>query len=271
MKSILGMTVGLLVSGGAQAACSAADQAALEKFDRDWSAAGQSGDRAAMQAFYADDYLDLQPGAPAGREQTLDAALRDLAALKASGKPAPDLHHDFYQIHCTPHSALITHRNWGVEGEGAHAFTWNTRSIHQLEKRDGKWLVVGNATHPVSDEQRVGWLDLEWNQAELAADKGWFERTLSDDFIGVNSRTGAREDKALTLAGIGKGKVDVADTTDMETRVHGDSAIVTGVYHTRGIDEKGKAFDRKLRYIDTFVRNDGRWQLVSSQGTEIRD
>lgn len=271
MKTLLGIAFGLLASGGAQAACSAAAQAALEKFDRDWSAAGRAGDRAAMAAFYAEDYLDLQPGAVSGRDHALDGAMRDAAALKASGKPAPDLHHDFYQIHCTPNSALITHRNWGVAGEGAQARTWNTRSIHHLEKRDGRWVVVGNATHPVSDEQVVGWLDLEWNQAELANDTAWFERTLADEFIGVSSRTGALEDKAQTLAGIGKNKVTVADTSDMQAMVEGDHALVTGVYHTRGTGEDGKAYDRRLRYIDTFVKRDGRWQMMSSQGTEMRD
>ena len=132
-------------------------------------------------------------------------------------------------------------------------------------------MVVGNATHPVSDEQVVGWLDLEWNKAELANDTAWFERTLADEFIGVSSRNGLREDKAQTIAGVGKSKVSVADTTDMETAVDGDSARVTGIYHTRGTDADGKPFDRKLRYIDTFVRRDGRWQIWSSQGTEIRD
>jgi ketosteroid isomerase-like protein len=271
MKTILGLALGLVVAGGAQAACSAADQAALEKFDKDWSKAAQAGDRAAMSAFYAEEYMDLQPGAVTGRDYALDGATKAAAELKASGKPAPDLHHDFYQIQCTANSALITHRNWGVVGEGDKATTWNTRSIHQLEKRDGRWVVVGNATHPVSDEQRLGWLDLEWNQAELAGDTAWFERTLADNFIGISSRTGARDDKAATIASIGKSKVAVADTTDMETFVEGDHAMVTGIYTTRGTDDKGKAFDHRLRYIDTFVKRDGRWQMTSSQGTDITE
>ena len=85
----------------------------------------------------------------------------------------------------------------------------------------------------------------------------------------VISRNGALEDKAQTLAGLGKNKVAVAVTTDMETRVDGDHAMVTGIYHTTGTDEAGKAFDRRLRYIDTFAKRDGRWQIVSSQGTPI--
>ena len=39
----------LLSAGAAGAVCTDADKAALEKFDRDWSAAGASGDRAALE------------------------------------------------------------------------------------------------------------------------------------------------------------------------------------------------------------------------------
>ena len=34
-------------------------------------------------------------------------------------------------------------------------------------------------------------------------------------------------------------------------------------------DKDGKAFQRKTRYIDTFIKRDGRWQIWSSQGTEV--
>lgn len=271
MKTILGVLVATMLSGGAHAACSAADQAALEKFDRDWSESGRKADEAALRKVFAEDFVDLTPGARSDRDFAIAGMVRTAAELKKSGKPEPDLHHDFYEVHCTANSALITHRNWGVEGEGEKAHTWNTRSIHHLEKRNGQWVVVSNATHPVADEMRVGWLDLEWNKAELANDRGWFERTLADDFIGVTSRNGALEDKEETIAGLGKNKVAVAVTTDMETKVDGDHAIVTGIYHTTGTDEAGKPFDRRLRYIDTFAKRDGRWQILSSQGTPITE
>ena len=261
--------MGLLCAGTAHAACSAADTAALEAFDRAWGKAAEVGDRKALEAIYADSYVDLQPGAVSDRKAAIDDALADAAKRKASGKPAPVVNHDFYLISCTGRSALITHRNWGPLGEDADAGTWQTRSVHQLEKDGGEWRVVGNATHPVSDAQRIGYMDLEWNLAELAKDKAWFERNLASDYIGVSSRTGALEDRDTFFAEFGKQTVTLAETTDMEVQVDGDRALVTGVYRTRGKDEVGKAFERRTRYIDSFVRRDGRWQIWSSQGTPI--
>jgi hypothetical protein len=269
------MGIGLLFAGAAQA-CSEADQAALEKFDRDWGAAATAGDRARLETFLAPGFVDLAPGALVDRKTSLDATVADAAEAKAAAEQAggtaePEPNHDFYLINCTDRSALITHRNWGERGEAAGGGIWMTRSVHQLEKIDGRWKVVSNATHDLGDEQYLGYLDLEWNLAELAGDKAWFERNLAHDYTGVSSRNGSLEDKRHFLADLGRDKVTLADTSDMDVNVDGDRAQVTGVYHTRGTDKDGKAFERRTRYIDTFVRRDGRWQIWSSQGTEIRD
>jgi len=263
--------LGLLLGGEAMAACSDADKAALEKFDRDWSVAGSSGDRAALEKIYAKNYADLTPGGMTDRKTVIDNMVKDAESAKASGKPAPAVTQDFYDINCTDRSALITHRVWGMEGEGADARRWQVRSVHQLEKIDGRWQVVSNATHNLSDEWLIGYTDLEWNQADIKADKAWFEHNLADDYWGVSSRDGAMEDKAETLAGVGENKVSVAVTTDMDIDVDGDRGRVSGIYHTKGTDKDGKAFDRKIRYIDTFVKRDGRWQIWSSQSTPIKD
>lgn len=263
--------LGLFLAGGVNAACSDADKAALEKFDRDWSAAGEAGDRAALEAIYAPGYSDLTPGGATGREAAINDTIAAAQRQKASGKAAPVRHQDFYEINCSGQTALITHRVWGTQGEGDKATTWQVRSVHHLERVGGKWQVVSNATHELTDEWVIGYLDLEWNQAELKGDKGWFERNLSDGYWGVSSRNGALEDKASFLAEIGQDKVSVAETTDMDIKVEGDHGMVTGIYHTEGTGKDGKAFKRKTRYIDTFVKHDGRWQITSSQGTEIKD
>lgn len=270
MNALIAMVgLGLLCAGTAQAACSAADTAALEALDRAWGKAAEAGDGKALEAIYGASFVDLQPGALSDRKAAIDGALADAAKRKASGKPVPVVNHDFYLIGCTGHSALITHRNWGPLEGGAEGATWQTRSVHQLEKKNGQWQVVGNATHPLSDAQRIGYMDLEWNLAELGKDRAWFERNLAADYIGVSSRTGALEDRDAFFAEFGKQTVTVAETSDMEVQVDGDRALVTGVYHTRGTDEAGKAFDRRTRYIDSFVKRDGRWQIWSSQGTPV--
>jgi ketosteroid isomerase-like protein len=46
--------------------------------------------------------------------------------------------------------------------------------------------------------------------------------------------------------------------------------VVTGIYHLKGRDAKGQPIDRRIRYTDVYVKKDGRWQAVASQGTPIQ-
>ncbi len=57
----------------------------------------------------------------------------------------------------------------------------------------------------------------------------------------------------------------------MNIRIDGNHAVITGVFRLKGKDEKGAAYDRKIRYTDTWIKRDGRWQAWSSQGTNIPD
>ena len=62
MKNILVLVALVLsITVSAAAMCSDADKKALAAFDAAWSKAGQSGDKTALMAIYADDYMGL-PG-----------------------------------------------------------------------------------------------------------------------------------------------------------------------------------------------------------------
>ena len=262
--SIIAISLGLAMAGNVHAACSSADKAALETFDRAWAAAAEKGDAKALEAFYSSDYLGMAPAGTTDRAAGIAAAI----ANAKEGGDAVVTRPDFYQIHCSGETAAISHRNVTTEGSGDEAETWYSRSVHHLVKEGGDWKVLSSTGYPLGDGGTVTYLDLEWNTAELAADKAWFERNLADDYLGV-SRAGVLETKAEQVASIGTYKVTQADSTDVRTNVDGDRALVTGIYHTRGTDKDGKAFDRKTRYIDTFIKRDGRWQIWSSQGTEV--
>jgi hypothetical protein len=57
--------------------------------------------------------------------------------------------------------------------------------------------------------------------------------------------------------------------TNMKVRVYGDAAVVTGLGTRSGVN-KGAAFkDRQFLWTDTFIRKDGRWQCVATQGTLV--
>jgi ketosteroid isomerase-like protein len=264
--------LGLSAMQVAGAACSSADVKALEAWDRTWSAASESGDMAALEKIYADDFMDLSMDAAGlDRAQTLAGIAANAAANR--GKPATEKTvHDHYAIHCTANSAVITHRNV-ITGTGEDGKPWTEyrRSAHVLEKRKGAWQVVSNAGHKLADAGQLYYMELDWNLADMNNDVSWYERNFAYDYSGVSSRSGALSDKAAEIADAraSKRKLTSAVLSDFDVRVSGNTAVVTGVNHVIGTDNDSKAFDQRFRFTDTFVRRDGRWQVWATQATLI--
>ena len=273
MKRILAATL-LLLSASALAfgQCSEADKQKLMAFDKAWGEASQRGDKAFLQNVYADDYMNPAPTGTLTKAQTIENAVRDADRRRANPQAADQIAHDLYVITCTPNTATITHRNVvtaKVGGKDHHSYT---RSAHFLEKRGGEWKVVSDAGGPLGDEGQLLYMEMEWADADQKGDAAWFERNFADNYSGISSRTGKLNTKADDLADIRSRKevVDSAVASDMQVRVDGNTGIVTGIYHTKGRDERGQPFDRRIRYTDVYVKRDGRWLAVASQGTPIQ-
>ena len=272
MRYILGTLI-LMIStvGAAFAECSEADKKELEAFDRAWGNAGAKGDKAALLNIYADDFMGL-PGM-----ETKTAAIESTMAAFERNKANPDeadqITHDAYAIACSANTATITHRNVisTKNGAGGNPETFWTRSVHFLEKRGEKWQVICNAGHGMDDYMIIGYLEQDWNDAILKRNKAWFEKNYASDFTGVNTTTGKLENKAQDIAGTinSRETMELVETTDVNIRIDGDRAIATGIFRTKGKDENGKPFDRKLRYTDTWIKRDGRWQAWATAGAFI--
>jgi len=63
-------------------------------------------------------------------------------------------------------------------------------------------------------------------------------------------------------------KYEIFENYDMQARVHGDAAVVTGKTHTKGIS-CGKPFDSLFQFTDTFVKDGGRWRLLASHASKL--
>ncbi len=251
--------------------CSDADRKDLEAFDRAWGDATTRGDRAQLQTIYADDYAGAGLTGTLGKAATIDNAARAAERNRANPQGAPKITYDHYVITCTPGSATITHRNAVTTTADGKERTSYTRSVHVLEKRGGRWQVVSNAGHALDDAAMLLYMESDWNQAEKNHDAAWFERQYADDATDVSSRTGAIQNKSEAIASTktDKAVLESLELSEMSVRVDGNLAVVTGVNHVKGRDEQGKAFDRRARFTDTFVKRDGRWLVWATQSTII--
>jgi ketosteroid isomerase-like protein len=122
---------------------------------------------------------------------------------------------------------------------------------------------------PARDELELTQLVKDLNEAVVKADIAVLERLLHEDYV-HNRPNGVVEDRAQYLENRKARRVDFESLVpdEMEVRVYGDTAIVTGRSTAKGTDQNGKMNDQR-RWTRVLVRRDGRWQFVHFHGTPI--
>ncbi len=253
------------------AQCTDADRQALEAFDHAWGDATTQGNRAALQTIYAEDYQAFNAAGTLGKAATIDAAVRTADQNRANPAEAPRIAYDAYNVSCTPNSATITHHNTVTARVDGKDQTFNTRSVHFLERRGGRWQVVANAGHTLDDPGVLAYMERAWNDATLKHDASWVDRNYAFDASDISSRNGSIKTKAEALAEARNDKdtYQSLDLSDLNIRTDGNVGVVTGINRVVGRDAQGKPMDFRVRFSDVFVRRDGRWQVWSTQGTRI--
>jgi uncharacterized protein (TIGR02246 family) len=150
-----------------------------------------------------------------------------------------------------------------------------------LERQgDGSWKwdwVIANSDQPLpgmtadgTDEQAILEIERGFVTAATKGDIAFFERVLAKEYAQVAD--GKPVDVAAQLAEFRSGAIRIESMTLRDLRVHvfGDAAIVSMVAESKGT-YKGTPTSEKSRGVDFFAKRDGRWQVVNSQMTTIKE
>lgn len=133
-----------------------------------------------------------------------------------------------------------------------------------VKRIPGFFLLLVCMLARADDKSRVIALENSWNQAELHNDAHAVDLLLADDFV-MTVADGYTMNKAAMLASVRDTsyKPEVLQSENMEVHMYGNTAIVTGAYLEKG-KEKGKSFERRGRFTDTWVNLGGEWRCVAS-------
>jgi ketosteroid isomerase-like protein len=109
----------------------------------------------------------------------------------------------------------------------------------------------------------------EFTRAVAANDVAAMRQSVADDWVIVDA-DGEVIDRSRFLNVIESGALsqESMESADFEVRLHGDTAVVTGITTTRG-QFMGQAFTTRERATDVLARLDGRWLCVFSQLTRV--
>ena len=120
-----------------------------------------------------------------------------------------------------------------------------------------------------SVDQVIRQVDHERIQAQIEADAVALDRIYADDFIGIGP-SGRVRTKAQVISDFTSGdlKFQSITTDDVRVRVYGNTAVETGRSTMIGQD-RGKAVPRDNRFTRVWIKQVGRWRLVSNHYSSL--
>ncbi len=137
-------------------------------------------------------------------------------------------------------------------------------------------LALVALTPPLARAQAAGAAEKEltdvenhWAEATVKGDVQALERLYTDEYLAIDP-AGATFNKAQDIANVKSGNFKLATykLDEMKVRVHGEVAVVTG-RNTIKATYMGKDMSGAYRFTDVFVKRDGRWQVLTTQGTAV--
>ncbi len=119
------------------------------------------------------------------------------------------------------------------------------------------------------DETEVKKLELDLAQMVIQGNWDQYAARLMDDYS-ASDRNGATQDKAASLAVFRNGKEKILDLApeELNIRVYGDTAIVTG-HFTMVQRRNGRVDTFFARETHVYLKRGGKWFLAASQATSV--
>ena len=106
-----------------------------------------------------------------------------------------------------------------------------------------------------------------WGQAYVSKDPKALERILDDAFVNVDS-DGILQTKAEVVAEVRTSTVVQFLTESMVVHLHGNTALVTGIFQLKGVN-RGKPYAQRERFVDTWFHKNGQWVSIAGLVTRI--
>ena len=118
-------------------------------------------------------------------------------------------------------------------------------------------------------EDQIKKMEKDRAAAVVKADVATLEKLTSDDYILINAN-GQLSDKATTMNGIKTGNIKLTsnEVSDLNVRVYGNTAVVTGKANSKGTIG-GREMKGPVMFTRVYVKNNGKWQSVAFQQTPI--
>ena len=142
------------------------------------------------------------------------------------------------------------------------------------EPAGDKEIAGGNPSEAKIKEELLS-LERKWLEAEFALDTAAISPMLDPTFVSITGNDTSNKQQELkgiyeNMSSMRKDSIFL-DSLKLEepiVNVYGNTAVVIPVFHIYKTD-KGKPTEKRIRFYDVWVKINGSWKAVSSQGTVL--
>src|SRR5438270_11883030 len=129
-------------------------------------------------------------------------------------------------------------------------------------------VVAGKSATGVEDQIKK--LEQDWAQATLKSGAAAVDQYEADDIV-TTDPGGRVTDKAQDKTDLSSGDLKFVsmELSDMTVHVYGNAAVAAGTNTLKGT-YKGQDITGKYRFTDTWVKRNGKWQVVATQSTKMQ-
>jgi ketosteroid isomerase-like protein len=130
--------------------------------------------------------------------------------------------------------------------------------------------MLASGAYGATEEDVIRALEERWDTANLKGDAAALETLFSDDFISTDSEGRVRTKAVIVGAVKAKNiKYDSASTEDVKVILHGDAAVVSGIWRGK-YTYQGKLVNLVERFTNFYVKQRGQWRCVASHGSALK-
>src|SRR6202162_5131569 len=126
------------------------------------------------------------------------------------------------------------------------------------------------ASKTSSVEDQIKKYEQNWAQATVKEGAAAVDQYEADDII-TTDPSGRVTDKAQDKLDLGSGdfKFQSEELSAMKVHIYDNTAVAAGTNTLKGT-YKGQDISGKYRFTDTWVKRNGKWQVVASQYTSVQ-
>ena len=131
-------------------------------------------------------------------------------------------------------------------------------------------FLLAQAQMAQDGEREIRELERQRFRAMERVDVATLNRILSDDLIYTHAN-GLQQTKAELIGVLGSGDFKYESITpgdDIRVRIYDQAAVVTGRASIK-IKARGEEQSFTVCYLDVYVKQDGRWQMVAWQSSRV--